>query len=513
MVIVAPASPVPAKVGLRLVVTVPVKGLSTTGAVGGVVSAEELEEELEFTLEVDELEDEVADEFEVEELDELEVVWLELTWDEVELEEAAEFEDEFEVVEDELTVELLELTAELELLETEELEVVFELEFKDEDDSELEDEVGDEFPIEELEFTLEDKLELLETEELEVVFDELWLESLELVEVEDEDEELELPLPAVTSVGAEVLPAGSVWVTWIVVPGLIGEAVVQDQVPSGWTNTGEFKQAIGLLLLSTKAMIAPASPVPLTVLVGAVVIGVTAGAAGEVWSTFVVAGAEVDPLAGLVWVATIGEPLAGVETGVQDHVPFDWTTTGEFEQAIGFPLPFPPLAPSVRSTTLPGVPKPVIGEPSVGLMTGAAGAVINSLETVVVTGVEGLRLGRLAVATTVVPGVNGAVSSQTYCPFPAATTGEFEQAIGLLEPSTKVIVAPGWAVPVMTWSALLTGLIVGVWVWLGTAGGVGLTALESATVVCAGPLWLPAGSIALAVTTLPWASGEAKLQV
>jgi hypothetical protein len=440
-------------------------------------------EELEFTLEEDELTKELL-EFD----DELELL---LSDDELDEEETSELELlEISELELELDTSLEELfTCELEVadeLASDELELPFELPT---DEVELElSEVEDEIELEDKEL-----LTSLELEEETSELDELSLELEELLTLEELEDELEL---GVNGTGTE-FPASSVIVAGPVGAGSFELIRVQVTFPVAVACEG-------LQIVPGKVIVAPVStPVQETVLSW---FTTQVGTAGGVLSTVKLVGPEVIPC-GSVWVTFNIVPFGGVVVGVHDQVPFDWTTTGAGLQVTGLP------ALSLISIVAPGSPKPEIGVVDPGLTTGAAGAVINSLETVVVTGVEGLRLGRLAVATTVVPGVNGAVSSQTYCPFPAATTGEFEQAIGLLEPSTKVIVAPGWAVPVMTWSALLTGLIVGVWVWLGTAGGVGLTALESATVVCAGPLWLPAGSIALAVTTLPWASGEAKLQV
>ncbi|MCY1242141.1 hypothetical protein D9M72_550840 [compost metagenome] len=66
--------------------------------------------------------------------------------------------------------------------------------------------------------------------------------------------------------------------------------------------------------------------------------------------------------------------------------------------------------------------------------------------------------------------------------------------MGLPLPSVRVTVLPGSAVPLI--SLPLLGL---------TTGTAGATA---STVVLAGPLVLPAGSVALALTTVPSGSGE-----
>jgi hypothetical protein len=84
------------------------------------------------------------------------------------------------------------------------------------------------------------------------------------------------------------------------------------------------------------------------------------------------------------------------------------------------------------------------------------------------------------------------------------------QARGLVTPVTgsvevRVIVDPGIPLPLTTLSRVLSGLMVG------AADTVGAVA-ASMTVVVAGVETLPAGSVAVALTTVPVASGVARVQ-
>jgi hypothetical protein len=97
-------------------------------------------------------------------------------------------------------------------------------------------------------------------------------------------------------------------------------------------------------------------------------------------------------------------PLAGVVAGTHDHVPLA-ATTG-FGVQTGLP------AASTILIVLPGVPVPEIGEPSVGLTTGAAGVVVAALEIVVVAGADGVLPGSVAVTVTTVPVAKGVARLQ-----------------------------------------------------------------------------------------------------
>ena len=50
-------------------------------------------------------------------------------------------------------------------------------------------------------------------------------------------------------------------------------------------------------------------------------VAVHVGAAGAIESTVVVAGPLVNPVVGLLWVAVMTAPLAGVTAGIHDQVP------------------------------------------------------------------------------------------------------------------------------------------------------------------------------------------------
>ncbi len=148
--------------------------------------------------------------------------------------------------------------------------------------------------------------------------------------------------------------------------------------------------------------------------------------------------------------------------------------------AIGLPLP------SVRITVLPGSAVPLRLLPLLRLTVGVAGAMAS---TVVLPWPPVLPAGSVAVALTTVPSASGVDGVKLQLPLPSAVTCP----IGLPLPSVRVTVAPGSAVPLI--SAPLLGL---------TTGAAGAT---ESTVVLAGALVLPVGSLAVALTTVPLASG------
>ncbi len=148
--------------------------------------------------------------------------------------------------------------------------------------------------------------------------------------------------------------------------------------------------------------------------------------------------------------------------------------------AIGLPLP------SVRITVLPGSAVPLRLLPLLRLTVGVVGATPS---TVVLPWPLVLPAGSVAVALTTVPSASGVDGVKLQLPLPSAVTCP----IGLPLPSVRVTVAPGSAVPLI--SAPLLGL---------TTGAAGAT---ESTVVLAGALVLPVGSLAVALTTVPLASG------
>jgi hypothetical protein len=102
-------------------------------------------------------------------------------------------------------------------------------------------------------------------------------------------------------------------------------------------------------------------------------------------------------------------PLAGVVAGTHDQVPLAATTGFGVQTGVTRPVTGSMV---VTLTLLPGVPVPEIGEPSVGLTTGAAGEVVAALETVVVAGADGVLPGSVAVTVTTVPVVRGVARLQ-----------------------------------------------------------------------------------------------------
>ncbi len=123
---------------------------------------------------------------------------------------------------------------------------------------------------------------------------------------------------------------------------------------------------------------------------------------------------------------------------------------------------------------LPGSAVPLRLLPLLRLTVGVAGAMAS---TVVLPWPPVLPAGSVAVALTTVPSASGVDGVKLQLPLP----------------SVRVTVAPGSAVPLI--SAPLLGL---------TTGAAGAT---ESTVVLAGALVLPVGSLAVALTTVPLASG------
>ncbi len=124
--------------------------------------------------------------------------------------------------------------------------------------------------------------------------------------------------------------------------------------------------------------------------------------------------------------------------------------------------------------------------PLLRLTVGVAGATPS---TVTLACPLVLPAASVAVALTTVPSASGVVGVKLQLPLPSAVTWP----IGLPLPSVRVTLAPGSAVPLMVVPLLGS-----------TSGAAG--ACES-TVVLAGALVLPVGSVAVALTTVPLASG------
>jgi hypothetical protein len=323
-------------------------------------------------------------------------------------------------------------------------------------------------------------------------------EELFELELEEVDVELEETETGIIGVGV-VLPAGSMVVAGPVGAGSVGVTRVQVTIPVEVAGDG-------VQVVPGRVTVSPGvTRVQVTVLLALVI---HTGATGGVWSTVTLVGADTLPW-GSVAVTVSTVPLAGVVAGIQDHVPLA-ATTG-FGVHTGLP------AASTILIVSPGVPVPLIGEPSVGFTLGADGVVVASLETVVEVGVDAVLPGSVAVAVTVEPVGRGVVIVQVKVPLAATIVGVGVQAIGVTTPVTgslevRVTVAPGVPVPVTTTSASLIGLIVGVVDWVATAGATGLVAVASLTVVVTGADTLPAGSVAVTLTIEPVGRGEARVQ-
>jgi hypothetical protein len=282
------------------------------------------------------------------------------------------------------------------------------------------------------------------------------------------------------------LPAGSVVIAGPDGAGSVGLTRVQVTVPVDVAGVGAHVVP-GIVTVSPGV-----TPVQVTVLLALVT---QVGATGGVWSTVTLVGGDAFPW-GSVVVTVITVPLAGIVAGIQDHVPLAATT--------GFGVQTGLSEGSVIFIISPGVPVPEIGEPSVGLTTGAEGVEVRALLTVVAEGAEGVFPGVAWVALTTLPVARGATRLQVQIPEADTITGALVQ----VAPVT-VTVDPGVPVPVTTVSVLLIGLIVGVVDW---APVTGLVTTLSVTVVEAGAETLPVGSVAVTLTTVPVARGVAKVQ-
>ncbi len=268
--------------------------------------------------------------------------------------------------------------------------------------------------------------------------------------------------------GPLVLPAGSVAVALTTEPSGNGVPGVNDQLPL----PSAVVWPMGLPLPSVRVMVLPGSAVPL---ISLPLLGWTTGAAGATESTVVLVGALVLPV-GSVAVAFTTVPLGNGLPGVKLQLPLPSAVTWP----IGLPLP------SVRVTVAPASAVPPMVVPLVGLITGAAGALES---TVTVAAGLVLPAGSLAVALTTVPSGNGVAGVNVQLPLPSAVASP----IGLPLPSVRVTVLFGSAVPLRLLPLLR--------LMVGTPGA------TPSTVVLAGPLVLPAGSVAVALTTEPSGNG------
>ncbi len=141
-------------------------------------------------------------------------------------------------------------------------------------------------------------------------------------------------------------------------------------------------------LPSVTVTTAPGSAVPVTTLP---LVGSTVGV-GEMASMVVEAGALALPAASVA-TATITVPCAGGVAGVKLKTPSG--------PAVTLPITTPP---AVKVTTEPASAVPVIGLPSVGLSTGAAGGVRS---TAVVASALVLPAASVAVTCSTVPSAGG----------------------------------------------------------------------------------------------------------
>jgi hypothetical protein len=232
--------------------------------------------------------------------------------------------------------------------------------------------------------------------------DETELETTDELTDEDDttlEEELEELETGMIGVGV-VLLAGSMVVAGPVGAGSVGVTRVQVTIPVEVAG-------LGTQVVPGRVTVSPGvTPVHLTVLSA---WAVQVGATGGVWSTTTVVGAEVVPVVGLVWVTVSTVPLAGMVAGIHDHVPLAATTGFGVQTGVTRPVTGSMV---VILTVLPGVPVPEIGEPSVGLTTGAAGEVVAALEIVVVAGADGVLPGSVAVTVTTVPVAKGVARLQ-----------------------------------------------------------------------------------------------------
>ncbi len=276
--------------------------------------------------------------------------------------------------------------------------------------------------------------------------------------------------------GPLALPAAS-WATAVItVPSGSGVPGVNDQLPL----PSAVVCPIGSPLPSVRTTVAPASAVPL---ITAPLLALITGAGGATASTVVLAGPLLLP-AGSVAMALTTVPSGNGMAGVKLQLPLPSAVVCP----IGLPLP------SVRITVAPASAVPLTTLPLLGSITGAGGATAS---TVVLAGPLVLPAASWATAVITVPSGSAVAGVKLQLPLPSAVVCP----IGLPLPSVRITIAPASAVPLIT--TPLLALMIG-------AGGA-----SASTVMLAGPLLLPAGSVAMALTTVPSGNGVAgvKLQL
>ena len=264
--------------------------------------------------------------------------------------------------------------------------------------------------------------------------------------------------------GVEALPAGSVTVTVMGVPLAGTGAGVQLNVPAA-VAVVEHRVVPAASFTVT---VEPGSAEPVT---GEPSVTLTTGAAGATVSLVVVVGVDTLPV-GSVAVTVNGVPLAGAVAGIHVNAPVPAAAT-----AVHNVVP----AGSFTVTVEPGSAMPVIGEPSVGLTTGATGAAESTTTGV---GVEMFPAGSVAVTSRVAPLAGTGIGLHEYVPSAAAVVVQSSVPSG----SRTVIVEPGTAVPETGEPSVIP-----------TAGAAGAT---PSTVVVAEVEVLPAGSVAVIDSTV-----------
>jgi hypothetical protein len=181
-----------------------------------------------------------------------------------------------------------------------------------------------------------------------------------------------------------------------------------------------------------------------------------------------------------VCVAVITVPTERVEARLHSHIPFASTMTGAFVQLVPVIFIIAPISP---------FPVIVVEVSVIGLMVGAAGAVVSESETVVVAITDIVLPISVCCASMIVPIERVVEMLQVQVPLDATITGLFVHVVLF-----TVIVEPAIPVPVTYISLLFTGFITG-------AAETATETLETTTV--AGAEIFPATSTAVAETSVP----------
>ena len=263
-----------------------------------------------------------------------------------------------------------------------------------------------------------------------------------------------------TDIGPEVLPAGSVATAVTTAPFVRAGAIGHVQAPVAEATTVHRVVPAAFFTMT----VAPGSAEPDT---DEPLVGFTTGGSAASRSTVTFATNDVLP-ARSVADTEMTAPLAGTGTGSQLKEPAAEAT------AVHRTVP----AAFFTVTVEPASAEPVMGEPSVGLRTGVAGAAESAVTEV---GADTLPAGSVAVTDSTAPLAGTEAGEHENVPAAVAVV------VQIVAPpaSFTVTVEPASAVPVMGEPSV--------------GATIGATGATVSTVTTAGPETCPAGSVAVTV--------------